>query len=231
MFRALAILGIIGTVGACLLHLLVFGPRHKEAAGGERVIRRFSILERLAHALTLVSFLTLAATGFYSVLAGREALRGLLLLCHYYAAPAFAVGAAVIVAGWSADAGFKPYDLRWMVNFGGYLWKRENLPAGRFNAGQKVYFWIVATAGFAVILSGLGRLWPVLDETGQWILLWVHRLSALFLAAWAIAHAYLGTLANPGTVQAMLTGRVSEKWARTHHPLWEKSGKDKETSS
>jgi len=231
VFRVLAIAAIIGTAGACVLHLLVFGPPHKDAGGGKPEIRRFSVLERLAHALTLLSFLTLGATGFYAVLSGWPSLTGKLMLYHYYAAPAFAIGAALIVAGWSADAGFKPYDLRWMIQMGGYIWKRDHLPAGRFNAGQKAYFWIVATAGFAVILSGLGRLWPALDPTGQCVLLWVHRLSALFLVAWALAHAYLGTLANPGTIQAIITGRVSEKWAKAHHPLWEKSGKDKETSS
>ena len=37
-----------------------------------------------------------------------------------------------------------------------------------------------------------------------------------------IVHVYLGTVAYPGTLGAMLHGRVSRGWARLHHPRWEK---------
>jgi formate dehydrogenase subunit gamma len=35
-----------------------------------------------------------------------------------------------------------------------------------------------------------------------------------------IVHVYLGTVAYPGTLGAMLHGSVTRAWARLHHPAW-----------
>jgi formate dehydrogenase subunit gamma len=51
----------------------------------------------------------------------------------------------------------------------------------------------------------------------------------IFVAA-IIAHAYLGTIANPGTWRAMVDGKVSWKWAKKHHSEWYKKVKQEETS-
>jgi formate dehydrogenase subunit gamma len=37
-----------------------------------------------------------------------------------------------------------------------------------------------------------------------------------------LAHVYLGTLANPGTISSLFTGQVDEQWARHHHEKWYK---------
>jgi formate dehydrogenase subunit gamma len=36
-------------------------------------------------------------------------------------------------------------------------------------------------------------------------------------------HIYLSTFGEPGTIQAMARGTVSEAWAWTHHPAWFKA--------
>jgi formate dehydrogenase subunit gamma len=48
------------------------------------------------------------------------------------------------------------------------------------------------------------------------------HLFAIPLVAAVIAHAYLGTVANPGTWSAMVTGKVSRLWAKKHHSEWYK---------
>ena len=35
-----------------------------------------------------------------------------------------------------------------------------------------------------------------------------------------IVHAYLGTVAFPGTARGMLWGSVTREWAKLHHALW-----------
>ena len=50
----------------------------------------------------------------------------------------------------------------------------------------------------------------------------VHGFVAILFVAVVIAHAYLGTIANPGTFSAMVTGKVSRRWAKKHHSEWYK---------
>jgi cytochrome b subunit of formate dehydrogenase len=45
----------------------------------------------------------------------------------------------------------------------------------------------------------------------------IHGFFAIIFVAAIIAHAYLGTIANPGTWSAMVTGKVSRLWAKKHH--------------
>jgi len=41
----------------------------------------------------------------------------------------------------------------------------------------------------------------------------------LFVAC-ALAHAYLGTIGNPGTWRVLVDGKVSRAWAKAHHSEW-----------
>ena len=48
----------------------------------------------------------------------------------------------------------------------------------------------------------------------------LHDCSALIMLAGIFVHIYLSTIGEPGTMQAMTRGTVSEAWAWTHHPAW-----------
>jgi len=50
----------------------------------------------------------------------------------------------------------------------------------------------------------------------------LHYATTLGGGLLLIVHVYLGTVAYPGMLGAMLHGRVSRAWARLHHPWWEK---------
>src|SRR5258707_13272398 len=56
----------------------------------------------------------------------------------------------------------------------------------------------------------------------------IHDISALIMLAGIFVHIYLSTIGEPGTMQAMTRGTVSEAWAWTHHPAWYKevTGRD-----
>ena len=51
----------------------------------------------------------------------------------------------------------------------------------------------------------------------------IHDISALIMLFGIFFHVYLSTFGEPGTIQAMTRGTVSEGWAWTHHPAWYKA--------
>lgn len=213
------------TAVAALGHRIVFGPVRVGKSSSGRTIKRFSIWERFAHTLTVLSFLTLAITGFIAVVIEREALHGWLWIIHMVAAPFFAAGITAVIFTWARDGIFAVHDWEWAKALGGYIWE-SHPPAGRINGGQKGYFWTVGVLGLVAILSGMLRIVPMFAPCWQELILWVHRLMALAFMCAAIVHLYMGTLANPGTIGAMLTGYVTPEWAEKHHSLWWKSLKE-----
>jgi formate dehydrogenase subunit gamma len=223
-FRLLALAGIVGTASAILFHYVVFGPHriHADAHTRQARVRRFSVLERLVHAATLLSFVTLGVTGMAAAVVYGSRITGWLWVVHAFAAPVFALGVTCVIAAWATDARFSTHDWQWAKYCGGYLGfgKEKQLPAGRFNAGQKAFLWFTAVFVLAALLSGLGRMFPVLGPFGNDVLYQVHRYSTLALVMAVMVHAYLGTFANPGTIRAAILGDVSEAWAERHHPVW-----------
>ena len=52
------------------------------------------------------------------------------------------------------------HDVVWMLKGGGLFSKGVHPPARKFNAGQKIIFWMVIILGASVSLSGLSLLMP-----------------------------------------------------------------------
>jgi formate dehydrogenase subunit gamma len=104
---------------------------------------------------------------------------------------------------------------------GGYLGHKGEVPAGRFNAGQKMFYWYSAILGILMSITGLMLVFkdafslPTVCVTST-----VHNLFGFFLIAGVVAHAYLGTIANPGTWRVLIDGSVTREWAEHHHPNW-----------
>ena len=48
----------------------------------------------------------------------------------------------------------------------------------------------------------------------------LHDISALVMLFGIFIHVYLSTIGQPGTMQAMTRGTVSEAWGWTHAPAW-----------
>lgn len=219
MFRLVSIVVLALAALAAAVHYLAFGPRPRQAAGAKREVRRFSLWVVVVHGVLLLSFVVLAATGGAAAAMGKP-LRGWLLFAHCAAAPLFSAALTLTTLAWLGACLFEEHDWVWAKHLGGYLGGRQDLPAGRFNAGQKAFFWGIAALGLVGVLSGLGRIVPVLGAAGQAALYDVHRAVALLLLVVFLVHCYLATIANPGTLLAMVCGRVSADWAAYHHPLW-----------
>ena len=65
----------------------------------------------------------------------------------------------LIVAIWIRDNVPRRVDIVWLKEGGGFI-KSKHPPAGRFNAGEKMVFWLALAAGIAVIASGFLLMFP-----------------------------------------------------------------------
>jgi len=215
---------LLAAVVVCLLHLVVFGSRRVRADVGDTEVVRYRVGERIGHALGLVTFLFLAVTGYSFLLGEVTPLGATARMLHGYAGFGFAVVIGAMLFAWLSCAKFEGYDRRWLRALGGYFGPCGSLPAGKFNAGQKLYFWFVVLCGVGLATTGLMmflRHW----FWGQ--LAWaytIHAALAVLLVSAVVVHFYLAVVAAPGAVRAVFEGKVSSTWARHHHPDWKPNG-------
>jgi formate dehydrogenase subunit gamma len=192
-------------------------------------IRRFTRAERWVHRTTaaLMGACVVTAACLYipqlAVLVGR---RELVVRVHEWAGLALPVPVLLGLASRAFRA-----DLRLLNRFGAHdrTWLRAALrrdrrlsarPAGKFNAGQKVYAaWI---AGATLVMLGTGLL---MWFTHLAPLMW--RTSATFVHDWLaltigiVLAGHIGkALADPEARRGLRTGWVSRDWADGEHPLW-----------
>jgi formate dehydrogenase subunit gamma len=199
---------------------------------GQKILR-FNAVERFAHWLTASCFIVLALSGVNYVfgkrllqpLIGPEAFTSLSQwgkYAHNFLAWPFIVGILLMLALWVADNFPSRIDWIWLKQGGGLVGKGGHPHAGRFNAGQKMVFWIVVLGGLAMSASGIVLLFPfsAADINGmQWAQMIHAVIAALFIAA-ILAHIYIGSLGMEGAYEAMGSGEVDLGWARAHHDLW-----------
>jgi len=220
MFRWISIVGLIGAAALPVLHYLFWvRMRFRPGRRAGRVMR-FSVTERVAHGTALVSFVVVAATGFWAVIVACDALRGWWWVAHVGAGGVFAVALGALALLWAADCRFVRHDWTWTKCLGGYLGGRGAPPAGRFNGGQKAFFWAAVALGMLTLSSGLLLIVPVFASATQEWVYECHRYAALLFVIAVIGHAYLGIFANPGTLRGIVFGTVAVDWVKHHHSLW-----------
>lgn len=208
------------------------GPaRLAEPETGRRIVR-FTLWQRTVHWTTAISFLLLAFTGLIILFGkkmlmpwmGHTAFAWLAIVAKYVhniVGPIFILCSLVMFLTFLWHNTFTRADWTW-IRRGGGLVTHEHVPAGYFNAGEKLWFWLgVVLLGLVMAVSGLALNFPILST--RYLLQWadyLHLTGATFYIAAAIGHIYIGTLGTPGAYTAMRRGTVDESWARTHHREW-----------
>jgi formate dehydrogenase subunit gamma len=225
---------VIGVLAVLAALYFVFGPVKLHDRPSGRLIHRFSSLEQIAHWCTAISFVVLGLSGLimffgkhvllpitgYTLFAWLTALAKNL---HNFVGPFFIVSVLIFIFLFIRDNLPRAYDLKWFAKAWGYVTGKAHVPSGRFNAGEKLWFWFgVIGLSIVVAWSGLILLFPNFDQTRSvmqeaWI--W-HAVAALIYIAMSLGHIYLGTLGVEGAYQAMRTGYVDEVWAKEHHEIW-----------
>lgn len=116
-------------------------------------------------------------------------------------------------------------DRQWMQHSREMLrGDKSRMPAaGRYNAGQKGVFWLMAISLLLLVVTGFmfwqpwfAGYFPILVRR---IAVVLHALSATVLILTVIVHVYAAIWVK-GTVRAMTRGTVTEGWARQNHALW-----------
>jgi formate dehydrogenase subunit gamma len=142
--------------------------------------------------------------------------------------PWFSLGFVALFAlqlfNWLKPMAWTPDDWRWLRRLKEYVTNAERVEpeyTGFFNAGQKLYFWTIATSAIVFLISGMPMWFPnTFGRPAVAVGYVLHDLAALVMLVGFIVHIYEGTAAQPGTFQAMTRGTVERRWVWTHHPAW-----------
>jgi len=198
-------------------------------------VERYSFRERICHWTSAVTYVYCLATGlaFYTpylfwlaiALGGGATSR----FWHPWLGLGFFVCQMWMHNIWSGDMHLTQSDRAWLDQIGNYIQNREDQvpPSGRFNAGQKQFYWMMFYGAFGLLLSGIFMWFPeLLPFSIAWIrpvMILLHEISALITIGAFIIHIYMGIFLVPGGLRGILVGRVPRSWAKAHHELWLKT--------
>jgi formate dehydrogenase subunit gamma len=226
----------LGVLGLAVFYL-IRGPidiGEDEKRGG-RQIERFTPVDRYAHWLLAIAWVTLAITGLILSL-GKSVLLPLIgytlfswlaILAknlHNFVGPVLIVAVPLMFIRFVRDNGIGIEDVKWFMNIIGYFTGHE-YPSGKFNAGEKLVFWVVLLIlSTTLVVSGLVLVFPNFDQTRSTMQTAnvVHMAAAYVAISLALVHIYLGTIGMVDAYRAMRYGYVDESWAKHHHAYWYK---------
>jgi formate dehydrogenase subunit gamma len=199
--------------------------------GDPVTVDRYTTAARINHWITAASLVLLALSGlslfhpslfFLSKLfGGGEVTRaihpwiGVLLFFGFL---------GLFLRFWRANL-WKGEDGTWMRRLSDVLRGREErLPeVGKYNAGQKLVFWLMSVLIIILIASGL-VLWDQyfaqytsVEQKRAAVL--IHSLAAIVIICVWIVHVYAAIWVR-GTIRAMIKGSVTGGWAWRHHRKW-----------
>ena len=258
-FGGLALLGMIGLLA---FFYLIRGRIPIEEGISGITIERFKPIERSAHWLLASSFILLGLTGLLTLF-GRTVL--IPYLGHEYFSVlaagskwihnnvswAFMLSLVVVFVFWVTHNIPSKLDIKWILKGGGIFSSHSHPSAKKFNAGQKIIFWVVIILGASVSASGLSLLFPfeypmfaatfaklnalgipslfgldtlptqLLPHEEMQLAQVWHTIIAFVMMAIIIAHIYIGSIGMVGAYDAMGSGQVDVNWAKQHHDIWE----------
>ncbi|WP_322031356.1 formate dehydrogenase subunit gamma [Paraburkholderia sp. J76] len=196
-----------------------------------RLILRYTRNERSNHWITAITFILLALSGLamfhpamswlYAVLGGGQWTR----ILHPFIGVVMFVSFLILALRFWHHNYLDKADIQWMKQMDDVLNNREDrLPEiGRYNAGQKLLFFVMVVCLVLLLLSGIviwRRYFSMYFPIGIIRLSsLVHSVAAFVLICGIIVHIY-AALWVKGSIGAMTRGYVTWGWARKHHPRW-----------
>jgi formate dehydrogenase subunit gamma len=209
----------------------VISSRRSLGETGGRILR-YTLSERVHHWLAAISYIYCLVTGlaFWSpymywlatLVGGGPTAR----FWHFWFGLGFTLSMLWMYKMWHRDMQTTDADRRWSKAIKYYIENEDEKlpPIGRFNYGQKLFFWLMFYGVILLLISGVG-LWFV--ESIPWSLRWlrylavtVHVVAALATIGGFIIHVYMGTAMVRGGFTSIVRGEVTEEWARSNHRLW-----------
>ncbi len=230
--RWIGAISIVGVLALLIVFYLFRGMVRIESGRSGRVLVRFSAFERTVHWMTATCFVILAISGL-NITFGKPLLLPWMgpeafttwsqwaKYAHNYLSFPFTLGVVVIFLMWIAWNFPTRLDVEWQREGGGIV-GHKHPPADRFNAGQKMIYWIVVLGGGAVAASGYLLMFPFYGTNiaNMQLAEIVHGVVAALFVAAMLGHIYIGTIGMEGAFEGMWDGTVDVNWAKEHHSLW-----------
>jgi formate dehydrogenase subunit gamma len=208
----------------------ILRARHTEdVVVGEEIVRH-RLASRAIHWAAALFFFVSLLSGlpiWAPIFGGMASLFGGLAVCrwlHPWAGVLFFASMLAMFVHWLGDMWLQPADREWLRprRVAAYMRHEEgDAEAGKYNGGQKLFFFAVVLGAAGLLLSGI-VLWlaprpPLLWREAAILL---HDVTFILFVVAVVLHVYLGTAAEPGTFASMVRGTVRKPWARLHHPRW-----------
>jgi formate dehydrogenase subunit gamma len=223
---------VVISVSILLFHAWKGQLRLSARPTGRKLVR-FTVMERRVHNIVGGAFVLLAIGGLMEIFGKHvlvpflghtlfSLLLQLLKPVHNFLGLVFVVALLTMIAMWAKDNVWAAIDATWIRRAGGLI-DRSHVPSGRFNFGEKTWFWFgVTILGLTVSASGLLLDFPTYLELRSSLQLTnlVHGIGALLMILLALGHIYMGTIGVEGALDSMKTGEVDEVWAKDHHEVW-----------
>lgn len=195
------------------------------------VLERYSANVRTNHWIVAALFVLAALSGlalFHTALYWLTALFGggpWTRILHPIVGVLMAIAFAFLAGAVFKDNLIDARDREWLRRIGDVLRNREeHLPeVGRYNAGQKLLFFVLVVSLVGLVLSGIviwrqyfSGLFPIGAVRFASL---AHAFLAWVLIVAIIVHVYAAIWVK-GSMRAMTRGRVSAGWAYKHHRAW-----------
>ena len=230
--RWIGAIAVLGMLIILVAFYLIRGQVKLESGYSGRRVVRFNAFERFVHWMTASCFIILAISGL-NLTFGKPLLMPLIgegafaawsqwaKYAHNYLSFPFAIGVFCVLLMWIGGNIPNKVDVEWLKRGGGIV-GHDHPPAYRFNAGQKLIYWIVVIGGTAVAISGYLLMFPFYATgiEGMQLAQTVHAIIAVLFVAAMLGHIYIGTIGMEGAFEAMGEGTVDVNWAKEHHALW-----------
>ncbi|EHZ4885273.1 formate dehydrogenase subunit gamma [Campylobacter lari] len=232
---------LIVVISAFALHYMVIGPK-KFSHDGKKIYA-FSVFERLFHFVAAISWIILVPTGLIMIFGSYFGGGFFVRMCknlHGIATILFIISIIPMLLCWIKRMLPASYDLRWMMIVGGYLSKEKKpVPAGKFNFGQKSWYYIAVFGGFLMIITGAFMFFLDFNSTSLQSIVGIshidilrasaiiHNILGILCAVFFAIHIYMAVFAIKGSIHSMISGYKEEEEVYILHSYWYKELSDK----
>ncbi len=241
-FRTIFAATIVGVLIVFLLHYLIIGPKRFSHEGKKYYI--FSLFMRIVHWVAALAFVIIIPTGLIMIY-GKYFGGGDFVLTarylHSIGTVIFIIAVIPMFLVWAVPMLLSLDDFKWLIMAGGYLSKgKVVVPVCKFNAGQKLWFWVATLGGFLMIITGAMMYFQdfdiyIIKSLGYdqidviRIAAIVHNLFGVIVLAMFVTHLYMSIFAIKGSLDSMITGYKSEdEVSHMHNAFFERKLKGRE---
>lgn len=222
-FKTIFLLIVVLVPLAFFGHFIIVGQRKFNHQKKLKVFSKFNII---VHWGAAIPFVLICLTGLIMVfganLGGGTFVR-ISRDIHGFSTIVFVIFGVLMFCMWFKESLFKKYDIDWFKIMGGYL-SQDNIPisAGKFNAGQKIWFWIATLGGAIMAFTGGIMFFQYTDVNTLRLVAIVHNVIGFLVIAMLITHIYMALFAIEGAVESILNGNMGEEELSILHSIYYK---------